>query len=66
MGSLIDIFKMDQINKETRIKIIIKLGIALNNQFASNITESLVYELVLALDPNHPIKNDEHYLRYIA
>ena len=49
MHSLIEVFRMTEISKETRIKIIKQLGQAINFQYASNITEPLVNELVLAL-----------------
>lgn len=65
MESIIQIFRMSELSIETRIKIMKKLGIAINNQFAANCTEALVYELVLALDPENEIKNDEGYSRYI-
>jgi len=65
MESIIQIFRMTELSIETRIKIIIKLGVAINYQFGSNCTEPLVYELVLALDPDNEIKNDEQYLRII-
>lgn len=65
MKEIIDIFRMNELTVETRIKIIIKLGMAINNTYGMNITEALVYELVLALDPNNKIKNDEHYLQFV-
>ena len=61
METLIQVFRMNELSIETRIKIIKKLGGAINDQFAMNITEPLVYELVLALDPKNEIKNDEHF-----
>jgi len=64
MESIIQIFRMSELSVETRIKIIIKLGIAMNNQMGMNITEALIYELVLALDPENEIQNDEHYKRH--
>ena len=54
MKSLIDVFKMDSISIESRIKIIKELGIAVNHQCASNVTDNLVAELVCAL---HDKKN---------
>ena len=64
MDSIIQIFRMSELSIEARIKIIKKLGIAINYQFAANCTEALVYELVLALDPDNEIKNDESYSNY--
>ena len=64
MKSIIDVFRMEEVSKETRAKIIIKLGRAINDQYAMNITEGLVFELVSILDPNNEILTDNHYLRY--
>jgi hypothetical protein len=61
MEAIISIFRMSELSIATRIKIIKRLGTAMNYQFAANVTEPLVYELVLALDPNNPIKDDPHY-----
>lgn len=55
---------MSEISAATRIRIIKQLGASLNNQMGMNITEGLVYELVLALDPNDSIKDNEHYKRF--
>lgn len=66
MESIIQIFRMKELSIETRIKIIKRLGAAVNYQFAANATEPLVYELVLALDPCNDIKNDENYTRYLG
>ena len=65
MESIIQIFRMSELSVETRIKIIKKLGIAINNQLGSNITEPLVVELVLALDPESSIMDDGHYRFFI-
>jgi hypothetical protein len=65
MKSLIDIFRMKEINVETRINIIIQLGKAINNNLGMNITEALVYELVKALDANHAILLDKYYSQHI-
>lgn len=56
---------MSELCIETRIKIIIELGIAINNQLCGNFTEALVYELVLALDPENPIKENQHYTKHV-
>ena len=63
MKELIDVFKMDEISIQTRIKIIIRLGSAINDRYAMNITEALVYELVKALDPENKDVEKEHYLK---
>lgn len=65
MESIIQVFRMTELSVQTRIKIIKRLGQAINHQFASNITEGLVYELVIALDPNDIIKDDDHYKRFV-
>ncbi len=51
MESIIQIFRMNELSVETRIKIIKKLGVAINYQLAANVTEYLVVELCLALNP---------------
>lgn len=66
MESIIQIFRMTEVSIAARIRIIKSLGKAINNQFGNNLTEELVYELVLALDPNDPIKTDEHYRYYVG
>jgi len=58
---------MTELSIETRIKIIKKLGMAINVQFQSNCTEELVIELVLALDPGKEAElMTEHYGKYMA
>lgn len=52
---------MEEVSKETRAKIIIKLGHAINYHYGANITEGIVFELVSILDPENPILNDERY-----
>lgn len=65
MKSIIDVFRMDEVSKKTRAKIIIKLGRAINDQYAMNVTEGLVFELVSTLDPDNEILTDEHYLKRV-
>ena len=65
MSDLINIFRMTELSVGTRIKIIKRLGVCLNHQYGANLTEALVYELVIALDPENPIKNDENYLYFV-
>lgn len=65
MKSIIDVFRMDEVSKKTRAKIIIKLGRAINDQYAMNVTEGLVFELVSILDPDNEILTDEHYLKRV-
>jgi hypothetical protein len=65
MNALIEVFRMEEVSKETRIRLLKKLGNLINCKYASNVTEPLVYELVLLLDPNDKIKDDTHYLSFI-
>lgn len=58
MQALIDVFRMSEISTDARVKIIVALGRAVNDQMGSNITETLVHELVRALDPNHKEASD--------
>ena len=50
MKEIIDVFRMDEVSPEVRIKIIKKLGELINHKYASNITEPLVDELVSILE----------------
>lgn len=50
MQVLIDVFKMDMISIDRRIAIIKQLGELINHEYAANITEGLVEELVAALE----------------
>jgi len=54
---------MTEIAPETRAKIIIKLGNAINYQYGANITEGIVFELVSILEPDNEILKNEHYLK---
>ena len=53
MREIIDVFRMDEIDKKTRAKVIVRLGGLINHKYGSNITEPLVYELVKILDPTN-------------
>lgn len=61
MSALIDVFRMDEIEKKTRSSLIIRLGIAINNEMGGNYTEPLVYELVKLLDPDNEILENQFY-----
>jgi len=50
ISSIIEVFKMHQIEPKTRQKVIKKLGIAINHEFASNVTDDLVEELLQIID----------------
>ena len=67
MESIIQIFRMDELSIATRINIMKTLGTAINHQFASNITEPLVIELILALDPEleSDLRADPKYSFYM-
>lgn len=65
MNSLIEVFRMSEISPKTRARIIIKLGRFENDRVGMNITEPIVYELVLLLDPENQILTDEHYKKFI-
>jgi hypothetical protein len=65
MQSLIEVFRMVEVTPQTRVRIIIQLGKAINMEHGMNITEPLVYELVKQLEPdNEEIKN-EYYTRHL-
>lgn len=64
MNSIIEVFRMTELKPQTRAKIIIKLGILINNQHGSNVTEPIVVELVSLLDPENEILKDEYYKKY--
>lgn len=61
MSDLIAVFRMTEIPTDIRCKVIIALGRAINDEYAMNITEALVFHLVSQLDPSHKILNDDHY-----
>lgn len=63
MNELVNVFRMNEIKPETRASIIIKLGKAINDEHGMNLTEPLVYELVMLLCPDHKIKNDKYYTK---
>ena len=65
MNELIAVFRMNEVSIDVRCRIIIKLGHAINAQYAMNITEPLVYELVKQLDPGNKEVESAHYLLYI-
>lgn len=61
MNELVAIFRMSEISIATRCRLIIRLGEYINDQYGMNMTEALVYELILALDPTHEILINPHY-----
>lgn len=66
MKSLIEVFRMTEVSAKTRAKIIIKLGNAINHEYAANVTEPLVWELVNILDPENKILTNDHYLSFVT
>ena len=65
ISSLIEVFRMTEIEPKTRAKIIVKLGNVINGEMGMNLTEPLVVELVKLLDPENEIFNKEHYKNYL-
>jgi hypothetical protein len=61
MQALIEVFRMVEVTPQTRVRIIIQLGIAINAEHGMNITEPLVYELVKQLDPDNEEIKSEYY-----
>lgn len=61
MKDIIEIFKMNEIDPKTRARLIIKLGNAINHEYGMNLTEAVVYELVLMLDPENEILSLDNY-----
>jgi hypothetical protein len=66
IASLIEVFRMEEIEKKTRASVIIKLGVAINSQFGSNVTEPIVYELVKLLDPDNSILTNHYYMMFLS
>lgn len=64
VGILFEIYRAEEISKEARIRLIKKMGTAINDTLAMNATEEIVVELVLLLDPKNDIVRDEHYRKY--
>ena len=65
MKSLIEVFRMKEVSDKVKANIIVKLGIAINDQYAMNITQPLVAELVYQLDAEHEIFKNEMYLKHV-
>ena len=58
MQSLIDVFRMKEVEASTRIAIIEKLGDAIDRQLGMNITDDLVCELVKELKRQIKLEED--------
>lgn len=65
MKSLIEVFRMKEVSNKVKADIIVKLGRAINDQYAMRITEPLVAELVYQLDAEHEIFKNEMYLNHV-
>lgn len=65
MQALIEVFRMVEVNPQTRVRIIIQLGKAINMEHGMNVTEPLVYELVKQLDPNNEEIRNGFYTRHL-
>jgi hypothetical protein len=65
MQALIDVFRMVEVKPQIRARIIIQLGRVINDEYAMNITEPLVYELVNQLDPHNKDIKDECYTQHL-
>lgn len=63
MKDLIEVFRMNEIDKKTRARVIIKLGNMINYEHGANVTEDIVYELVMILDPENEVIKEERYQR---
>lgn len=63
---MFDVYKMEDISPKTRARIIIKLGEAINYDYASNISEPIVCELVFLLDRSNEIFEKEHYQKHMT
>jgi hypothetical protein len=63
MNALIDVFRMNELTPSTRTSMIIQLGKLINNEYGSNVTEPIVYELVKILEPDNPILRQKEFLR---
>lgn len=63
IGTLIEVFRIDEISKSARVELIIKLGDAINYEHGANLTEPVVFELVSILDPENKILKDEDFIK---
>lgn len=65
MQALIEVFRMVEVTPQTRVRIIIQLGKAINMEHGMNVTQPLVYELVKQLDPDNEEIRNEYYTRHL-
>lgn len=52
VSSIIEVYRMVELSPITRVKIMTKLGKAINDEFSMNLTEDIVVELVRTLPVN--------------
>ena len=56
MKELFEVFRMDSLSIEARIRVMKKLGVALDNQYGMNWTEEIIAELTsILLSSQKPI-----------
>lgn len=63
MKDLIEIYRMTEVSVATRCNLLVKAANLINFQCGANITEPLVYELLMLLDPNHKTLKDKTFLK---
>lgn len=70
MKELIEVFRMEELSPQTRIKILKELGRLMNFQYAANITEPVIRELIYLLEqkikPQSNFKDDLEELKEAA
>ena len=59
MCELIEVFKMEDLSLDTRISVIKKLGRAINYEYAANVTDEIVDELVSILETVKKLKESK-------
>lgn len=60
---LFTIFNAEALSFKTKVSLMKQVGRAINDHYARNITEPIIYELVRSVDKKHPLLEDEHYKR---
>jgi hypothetical protein len=64
VSALIEVYRMEEISKESRADVIMALGTAIDHENAMNVTGQIVYELLKLLVPDHERVAD--YEAYLA
>ena len=65
MEELMNIFRMTEISVSARIRLLKKVGHLVNYQYSSNVTEPIIIELIMILDPNYDFSKDDHLKNFI-